>query len=437
MGINDIVSKHIIKKNQKATEVNMKYNQSCIPLYLTPKTPIVFTLELTSACNHNCVGCGNVFPYKNKWLSEFDWEWILDKIKPYAESLRITGGECSLHPNFYNIIKHIDRLEIPYVIFSNGNWEFPHKTVEFFKSCRFFDGLLISLHGCSAKSHEAYVSTNTFDNVVKNIKLVVKNGINVGTNTVLNKHNINEIYNIISFAKNLGVSSIAFSRFYGAPIHGFELHESEIKSALNIIMDEHEQDESIIINNCVPVCFTGRNISTKGCTSGFTHCTIDPTGIVRPCTHSQYKLGSIFQQSVEEIWASKKLKKWRNLVPLECLECASFDDCRGGCRANAIQRGLKEDPLMKGPIHQLEYNEFENVEIYRYACPHSAFKVRRENFGFFLINRGCHLAVKYDALPIIEAIDGNTTMDEIFTKFGQVGIDFIGNLAYEGLVDIY
>jgi len=408
---------------------------SRLPTFLTPTAPSVYTLELIAACNHKCIGCGNVFSRQLKRISAMAWRKIIASIKPHVESFRITGGECTLHPEFREIIEIVDSVDVPFVVFTNGNWRNVDEILDVFGNCKNLDGLLISLHGKSAESFRRFVVSDAFEKVIENIRKAVERGIRVGSNTILLKSNHRDVSNIINLAISLGVSSVAFSRYYGKPIKGLQLSDGEFENALGVVNNKRKEDKRVVFNNCVPMCFSDIDIPTKGCTSGFTHATIDPLGTVRPCTHSPYELGNVFESSVEEIWRSRILRKWRNLIPSGCLECGSFNACRGGCRATAVHQGLTMDPLIQGPMHHKQKSK-ETLRLFRHARPKPRFSVRKENFGYHLINRNRHVAISDDAIKFIKPLDGKTTLETIHNQFGQIALDFVGTLLNEGLVEL-
>jgi radical SAM protein with 4Fe4S-binding SPASM domain len=57
----------------------------------------------------------------------------------------------------------------------------------------------------------------------------------------------------------------------------------------------------------------------------------------------------VYENKMEEILKSDKLKKWREIEPLFCKKCAKKEECQYGCRAASEQMGLgleKEDPIV-------------------------------------------------------------------------------------------
>lgn len=439
-----------------AAAERLKRAERFLPAHLSPKRPTTYTLELMAACDHQCVGCGNVFGRQMKFLRGTAWRHILEKLRDDIISLRITGGECTLHPDFEMILRAVDALGAPFVVFTNGRWGEPSqcgedkqqakgrnsdkrgvdKLLSLFASCKHLDGLLISLHGHTAATYREFVVTDSFATVTDNIRRAAQASIRVGTNTLLLQSTSPHIAEIVALSLSLGASSVAFSRYYGEPMADLELSEEELQAALGMVAALRQTEPRVVFNNCVPLCFSDGTIPTKGCTSGFTHCTIDPSGVVRPCTHSPFTLGQILEQDITTIWASDRLRQWRDLIPSGCHDCGAFGQCRGGCRATAYQQSLAQDPLIRAPLPPSVTAEPERFGLYRHARPVRNYTLRQDHFGFYLVNRNRHLAVSAHALPILDLLDGQTTLEQIHSRLGQVALDFIGSLMLSGLVKL-
>jgi radical SAM protein with 4Fe4S-binding SPASM domain len=340
---------------------------ACIvnPSQITRLEGPLFFVELTPACNNACVGCGNVFADNRspEPLSAQEWCATLDCIAPSTSWLKITGGEPTLHPEFEEIIEHVAVLGIPFTLFTNARWLEPERLVDFLADIPQLDGLLISLHGVRAQSHEAFTCTSgSFDEAVANIQLAVEAGLKVTTSTVLTQYSCPEVKDIVALSQELGTDHAAFQRFIGVALPEIEPGELELQWAVRAIEDIADGESEIGGNGRgpkgngklvrfgtpIPHCFTANN--SYGCLAGVAQATIDPWGNVRPCNHTPLTCGNLLEQSLEEIWHSAAMEAWRGMIPVECMGCREFAMCRGGCRATALLRGLDKDPLIRKPV---------------------------------------------------------------------------------------
>lgn len=316
--------------------------------------PSVFSLEITPACNNSCAGCSNVFirdtPTRHLTSSQVvlpyeQWHRILDVIQPYAQAIKITGGEATLHPRFHDIVREIDARRIPFTVFTNGRWSLSVKVVSMLSGLEYCAGLLVSLHGATAYSHEAFTAApHSFEEAIASIRLAAKSGLPVRTNTVLTLYNYQEIRQIAELATKLGADCAVFNRFVGRPISGLTLPPQLLRQALMELTRLRDQDYHVKLSTCVPGCVT--TSFENHCSAGTAYCTIDPWGNVRPCNHAPLIVGNILNGSITDIWKSSPIVIWRELLAGNCGDCGQSAQTCGGCRADALLNGLTYDPLV-------------------------------------------------------------------------------------------
>jgi MoaA/NifB/PqqE/SkfB family radical SAM enzyme len=84
---------------------------------LVPSAPTTYTLEITSHCNSACIGCGNVFQRTLGEMAVEKWHSLLTNLSPYIVNLRLTGGEPTLYAEFNSLVRFVDELRVPFVVF--------------------------------------------------------------------------------------------------------------------------------------------------------------------------------------------------------------------------------------------------------------------------------------------------------------------------------
>jgi radical SAM protein with 4Fe4S-binding SPASM domain len=403
---------------------------------LHPSAPLSYAVEITFACNNFCSGCANVWePRRNEILH--NWKELFDKIAPpenrrkYAQLLRITGGEPTLHKEFHQIIEYIDTFDIAHAVFTTGRWGEPHKIVELYLQCRNFIGMLISLHGSTKFAHNTFVESVdwAFDETCNNIRLAASAGLEVFTNTVLTKYSCKQVEEIVRLSQDLGASYALFNRFLGSG-HPLEPAKKQLREAIILIEKFHAEGVPCRIGNCVPMCFV-ENTSDGG-NGGFEHCAISPKGWVRPDNLTSYVFGNIFEQSIETIWQSERAQWYRRQIPQACLECVELARCRGGAKSVGIEHGFKKDPLMKEPIREAKSETLVFDPDWK---PVPCFSVREEPFGYLVARYNWSIPVTHDAKPILEALNGENTLADLEAKFGDGALEFIGQLYEEKCID--
>jgi radical SAM protein with 4Fe4S-binding SPASM domain len=399
-----------------------------------PLSPIAYSLELTYACKHKCPGCAN------KWNNDHArhmvfWKRILNCISPpdhrhqYAEIIRVTGGEPTLHHQFTEIIQYIDQLNIPHALFTSGRWAYPRHVIDCYQSCNNFTGMLISLHGHTKNSHQQFVQANEshiFSEVCNTIEQVAKSGLTVFTNTVLTRFNCAHVDEIIQLSKDLGAECAVFNRFIGE-CPEIQPSVKQLKHALEQIK---AYDRSTChLGNCIPQCFES-DLSDPPC-AGFEHCAISPEGWIRPDNLTAQVFGNIFEASIEDIWQSERARAYRLVCHPDCLQCAELMNCRGGERSEIIEYGLKQDRLMtsrfKSPIKQC-------ITLDPAWHPLPLFRIRKHTDGLILTRYNLSLPVDNRMRPILDAMNGQNTIHALQQNFGDNVIDVIGILAQKGFL---
>ncbi|MCP4346923.1 MAG: radical SAM protein [Desulfobacterales bacterium] len=401
---------------------------------LVLSAPVHYTLELTPSCNNRCIGCGNVsFSHKSD-LSTSSWQNIVNAIHPHAVHIRISGGEPTLHPEFESIIKIFADLDISFTLFTNGRWRNPDRLIHFLSEIPQCKGLLISLHGHNSHIHDTFTSVRgSFSETVQNIQKAAKAGFTIATSTIITCLNFSYVRKIIKFSEELGAYQATFSRYVTVRTNDYTPDPEQLQIAVEAIEDRRNTGSQAEYSVCIPQCFTPS--SSTGCLSGITYCVIDPQGNIRPCTHVPIICGNILEQDVEEIWHGNEMQSWRDIIPYQCHHCIEFSKCRGGCRAMATLNNLKHDPLMKRPLTESKETH-EKFVLYEGAKPMPAYTIRSEPFGYILLKENHVIPVSYDAKSILDMLDGTVTLKQIKQLFGQNGLEFIGHLYQEGMVDL-
>lgn len=401
-------------------------------LYLS--TPTSYILELTPFCNNRCVGCGNVYAHPTAALMSLaDWRAIIAGFAVGVSQITLSGGEPTLHPHFFDILESTMAYDVPISVFTNGRWKNPQEVVRRFQKFPGLAGLLISLHGATAASHEAFTqSKGSFSETLCNIELATQCGIPVVLSSIITHHSWSEVEQIVALAQRIGVHRVTFPRYIGPPLPGMEPTAEELKTAVSQIEALMDSGASVDHGICIPQCFTS-NAST-GCAAGVAYVAIDPWGNVRPCNFSPTIIGSLHIHSMYDLWHSDKMNVWRALMPTECTTCAAYAVCHGGCRAVQELRSDGHDPL-RGEL-LTEYTPPQEIrELPASVQPLPNFRIREEDFGYALMGNGQVIPVAREALVVLNACDGNVSFAELAAQFGQPGLDLLGELWELGMLD--
>ena len=409
----------------------------------TLSAPVLYSLELTPACNNRCPGCYNVFiddkqtrrgQLRHRPLNAAQWATVLDQIAPHASRIKLTGGEATLHPDFAAIVRAVADRGIEFSLFTNGRWLQPEILLDFLAAAPQLTGLVISLHGHTAATHELFSGVaGSFAETVANIRLAVARGIPVTTSTVLTQANQHALDAIMDLALALGARHVTFNRYLGAPLPSSDLSKQELIRAVNLIDRLKAAGRPAQFGICVPQCLTPN--SSSGCLAGVAYATVDPWGNLRPCNHSYLLAGNLLKQSLEAAWHSHEMQAFREAVPAQCHECGVFSTCHGGCRAVAMELGLEKDPLIGDaiPLHAAPRTPAP-LKLHPDMKPEPRYRLRVEQFGFVLLAGNAVVSLRPDAQPLLAAFNGKTTLRTLAQDFGQPALSLVGTLYQKGLL---
>jgi uncharacterized protein len=192
-----------------------------------------------------------------------------------------------------------------------------------------------SLHNKTRRFKE---NKNTFDKVIKGIKLLVKNNVKTSISCTVSKFNYKKLCECIKFFKSLNIKSIGFNILVGnkdislKPEQYAKVLFDAYKYARKLGMSEER------IGNRFYSWFLEEKPKKAECAACGKQITFTPLKTISTC-HSffyfkkfQTKLTCDFNVNSDQI-----IKKWLNLTPFtmkKCKKCPAIGLCGGGCYLN-------------------------------------------------------------------------------------------------------
>ena len=403
----------------------------------TLSVPVLYSLELTAACNNQCPGCYNVFAadrmHSPPALPVDHWRTILSRIQPHAHLVKLTGGEPTLYPYLDQLIALLDALEIGYTLFTNARWPDPAHLIEVLRNSRSFRGLLISLHGATARTHEAFSGVvGSFQEAVTNTRMAADACLPVTLSTVIHQQNLAELEAMPALCAELGVDHVSFNRYLGPHVSSLTPSPEQLKEAIARIEGMRARGAKVRLGNCIPQCFVPS--SSTGCLAGVAYCTVDPWGNVRPCNHAGLHCGNLLEQTVENIWNGEAMTSWRSGIPPACHRCAAFSRCHGGCGAQAGLLGRAGDPLMVGALDAPQ--RAEKAELGLAWRPLFVGDIRPERFGYVALWGNHVVPMTHAGLSVVQMCNGQHTLQVLNERFGQPGLKLIYELHRQGIIEM-
>lgn len=333
--------------------------------------------QLTYNCNLKCEMCGQrgkkgYFKKSNKIYKKFknqgceisDWLNVIDEVKKYNPRVFLWGGEPLLSPYFSKVCKKLKEEDLEVLLITNG--VLLENFSEFIVD-QSVDKLYISING-TRKIHNKISGVEVFKKIKNGIKSLkkIKNQKNsklpvIETNFVILPKNYKNIPKFLNFAEEIGFESVRLSlpwftnsskgnKYYEIMNKEFDCDATSwsswvvekwdidfgklkdiVKNAMN---KKYSFDLNLVpLNKIDQIDEWYRRIDE---TFGIDSCyvpnnmiSIFANGDVGFCSDfPDYIIGNIKRQSFEEIWNSKKAKKFRGylnnkLLPI-CNRCCSL-----------------------------------------------------------------------------------------------------------------
>lgn len=303
--------------------------------------------EVVSDCNHKCIHCYNYWrtgDVEAEQCTRFYeiTEQIVERKPLYVA---ITGGEPMLV--FESIKPCISKMVdsgITVSISTNGTL-ITEEIAKFLAEKKI--DLVISFLSIDKKICDAVTcGKDVVEKLYKVFPLLKKYGIQTTLNIVINKMNLNTLYDTLKAVKDLGfVARVGMAQ---RPINAskeylsYELDRNDFKKIVDTtVRAKRDFGVEVDFSVCIPDCaFDSKHIFDeiqKGdCFAGTIAYAIGTNGDVKACQCDTRTYGNILKDSFAAIY--KNMAEWRNgsLIPKECADCNRLHFCRGGCRVESF-----------------------------------------------------------------------------------------------------
>ena len=319
-------------------------------------------LAITGRCNLRCKHCNTSDTWELKDQLSFDeLIKVLDQLKEEKVfSLNLFGGEPFIYPKIRKLLDILNRYPMRVTILTNGTL-IEEKAVEGMKGMRFLAGVQVSIDGSSASVHDWQRGEGSFEKALNGVKLLIKEQLPVSIKAIVNRHNLDDIENMVRLAMDLGLSGMDFGDAVAcgrASVYANELtfeggmHRRMMETMFRLKKKYPGFNLGGTLNQKADMLYDfymkGRGKGTRGtfstCPAGHSMLAIRSDGKVVPCSAFWTLVcGDIRKQSIRDIWEnSGVLNEIRSLAdePLvkygkECDRCDYLTYCNGGCRAAA------------------------------------------------------------------------------------------------------
>lgn len=337
----------------------MKRDQQQTSMNTPPLSQLYF--YLTEGCNLACRHCWLAPRYDpNARFPTLDldlFETALREAKPLGlSSVKLTGGEPTLHPQLTTILEMIHREELALAMETNGLLMTPALAAQI---ARFKDPFVsTSLDGADAQTHEWVRGVpQSFDATTRAVRILAEAGLRPQIIFSVMRHNAAQVEMIIRLAEQLGAASVKFNVIQptarGASLHDANatLSIAELIAIGNRVERELASTTKLRLYFDYPSAF--RALSRIASGDGCGVC--DIKHVLGVLATGQYALcgigvqvpdltfGTIGQERLEDIWSTNPLLNViRNDLPAHltgvCARCVMKARCFGSCVAQNYYR---------------------------------------------------------------------------------------------------
>jgi len=283
--------------------------------FLEHPTPFELCIDLTRACTERCVHCyvpgfQNVFlPFEmvEKVLSEFA---TMGGLK-----VKLSGGECMLHPDFERILKVARAHDLVISVLSNLTCCDESKARA--TNDVSVAVVQVSLYGMTPETHEAVTRVKgSLEKTLRGIRLLRKVGVPVQIHCPVLKQNVSGIDAVERFGREMGMKTTFDAVMMSRADHACNGDCSLSDESLRQFIASHEDfpDE---IEPCSEV-----PEEEHVCEIGTAKLCLSAEGKYYPCNGCYgLELGDCHHQTLEEVWNAEPIKRLRKLRMRDLSKC--------------------------------------------------------------------------------------------------------------------
>lgn len=294
-------------------------------------------LELTNACNFNCIMCGrDRRDFQPTFLDAAYIDCLAGALE-YCEEVTLFGwGEPTIHPDFKEIIKRVSRYPVRKYFVTNGSTLRDIEDVLF--DCQ-VEIMAVSLDGANARTNNRIRRNSDFERIVEDLKHIVRRRKENNTEFpyinfvfTMMKTNIDELPEMVKLAREIGIEEVkaVYMSAFSPEMEKEVLWKSQglIKDNFASSIELARKLEIKIKLPYLPGEDPAAECYHKDCFVGWRDFFIGSDHYVRPCQSTSLKLFKFNQDlAFAEIWNSPEFQQFRRsvnypeLMPDNCKRC--------------------------------------------------------------------------------------------------------------------
>lgn len=295
--------------------------------YMRHGLPSELHIDLTDRCNERCVHC-----YIPKGAGMLIDERIFRKVttefrEAQGLTVYVSGGECMLHPRFFEFLKFAKELNLNIVVMSNLTMCDADAVRQFAEIDPQF--VNVSLYSMDAAAHDAITQVKgSWRKTTDAILALEQAGVPVRIATPIMRENKDSIPALLEFARQHHMHLIPDCDIFGRIDHDCSnrshgLSAEEMEAVLSAHPDVFYKP---------PADGEKCGLDCKVCDVGDAKLNLNAYGEYYPCDgfHGML-LGNASEMTLTDVWHGEKLNSLRALKNRDFGECAGCED-RAWCK---------------------------------------------------------------------------------------------------------
>lgn len=177
-------------------------------------------IDIGFSCNNNCIFCVNEQGHLRSFdLSTGEVRAMLEEIKTFFDGIIFNGGEPSIRPDIVDLVSYAKKIGFKTImLISNGRmFAYPDYCAYLFAAG--LNLVFVTIEASCAALHDRLTTVKgSFKETIQGIRNLKKSGIEVYTNTVINKINYRNLPHLPLFLARLNIpyAKLSFIRAKGS-----------------------------------------------------------------------------------------------------------------------------------------------------------------------------------------------------------------------------
>jgi mycofactocin radical SAM maturase len=282
--------------------------------------PAEVTLELTNACNLDCVFCyaDSGRAYANELTTE-EWKAVIAELAEMGVFIVFFGGgEPLLRQDFFELADYAAQRDLSVAVSTNGTLITPQIAQKLANSR--VGPVQISLDGGTAATHDPLRGKKgAFKKTIEGMAILKDAGVAYQISTTVTKQNFGELKRLYELTVSCGANALFFANVLPARKTSTDFHTLTISREQELQLVAWVRDwrkNSAIYVTYIGSCATAELVEQKSlnetdkaflkCEAGRIRCVVDPVGNVFPCELVRFPFliaGNVRHKRFRDIWA--------------------------------------------------------------------------------------------------------------------------------------